>query len=70
MKAEEYLNRERWIFLEELEVGHFFDLEKLIVYSIRLQLLERKKFFSMEKGKEHFLEMYEQIETAIAIRDA
>jgi len=70
LKAEEYLNRERWIFLEELEVGHFFDLEKLIVYSIRLQLLERKKFFSMEKGKEHFQEMYEKIKTAIAIRDA
>lgn len=69
LKAEEYLNRERWFFLEELEVGHFFDLEKLIVYSIRLQLLERKKFFSMEKGKEHFMEMYEKIETAIAIRN-
>ncbi len=65
-KAEEYLVRERWAYLDELEAGHYFDIEKIVVYSLRLQLLERKKLFTdREKGKEDFQEIYEQIKTAI-----
>ena len=64
-RAEAYLDKERWIFLDDLEVGHYFDIGKLIVYSLRLQLLERRKLFTAEKGKEHFQKLYEQIKTAI-----
>ncbi len=64
-KAEEYLDKERWNFFSELEAGHDFDIGKLIVYSLRLQLLERKNLFDEEKGKNGFQEIYEQIKTAI-----
>ena len=67
-KGEEYLNKERWNFLNELEAGHDFDIGKLIVYSLRLQLLERKNLFDQEKGKKGFQEIYEQIK--MAIKDA
>ena len=42
----------RWNFLEEQEVGHFFDLEFLIIYYLKLQILERLISFNKEKGKE------------------
>ncbi len=64
-KAEAYLDRERWLFLDEIESGHYFDIEKLIVYSLRLQILERRKLFTPERGKEGFNGLYEQIKTAI-----
>ncbi len=64
-KAEAFIDRARWSFLEEMEVGHFFDLEKLIVYSLKLQILERRAHFKEEQGKENFQEIYEQIKTAI-----
>ena len=67
-KAEDFLNKERWNFFNELEAGHDFDIGKLIVYSLRLQLLERMNLFDEEKGKNGFQKIYEQIK--MAIKDA
>ena len=44
----------RWNFLEELEIGHSFDLGFLIIYYLKLQILERLFSFNKEKGKERF----------------
>jgi hypothetical protein len=41
MEAEKILDEERWKFLEELGVGHFFDLDYLIVYGLKLLILEK-----------------------------
>jgi len=65
LKAEEYLDTARWNFLEELEVGHVFDIERIIIYSLKLQILERRKLFTIQKGKDNFQNSYEQIKTAI-----
>jgi hypothetical protein len=50
--AEEILHMARWSFLDECEVGHHFDIEKLIVYLLKLLLLERRASFDVERGKE------------------
>ena len=63
--AEEYLDKARWLFLDELEHGHYFDLEKLIVYSLRLQILERKGMFTTENGNMNFQKIYENIKEAV-----
>ena len=63
--AEESLDRARWQFLDELESGHYFDLEKLIVYLLRLQILERRTMFTIEKGNENFQKIYENIKESV-----
>ena len=40
----------RWDFIEEKEQGHFFDLELLCLYFLKLQILERLVIFDKEKG--------------------
>ncbi len=50
--AEERLDRTRWKFLEELETGHYFTIEKLVIYSLKLQILQRRSFFNNKKGQE------------------
>lgn len=40
----------RWKFIENLEGGHVFDLEALILYFLKLQILERLFIFNKEKG--------------------
>ena len=52
LAAEHTMNRARWSFLDELEVGHHFDMEKLVIYFLKFQILERKASFDKEKGKE------------------
>lgn len=51
LTAEAILNRARWDYLDELEGDHYFDIEKLILYYLKLQILERQASFDQEKGK-------------------
>ena len=44
----------RWQFLDELEKDHHFDLEFLILYYLKLQILDRLASFNKEKGLENF----------------
>ncbi len=48
-------------YLEELETGTQFDLGRLIVYRLKLLLLERKDQFRPEPGLESFAESYARV---------
>jgi len=39
--AERTLDLDRWRFLDELSMGHYFDIELLIIYARKLAILER-----------------------------
>jgi len=66
LAAEELLNRARWSFLDDLEVGRFFTIEKLIIYYLRLQILERKSLFNKEAGSKRYKSIYQHITREIA----
>ncbi|MCX5667918.1 MAG: DUF2764 family protein [Candidatus Omnitrophica bacterium] len=39
--AEKMLDLDRWRFLDELSMGHYFDIEILMIYARKLSILER-----------------------------
>ncbi len=41
LEAERFLDSVRWQFLDELAVGHYFDLDCLVIYAHKLLLLEK-----------------------------
>jgi hypothetical protein len=41
LEAEKALDLDRWAHLEELAVGHYFDIDILIIYARKLLILER-----------------------------
>lgn len=41
LEAEKYLDLERWNALDEISRGHYFDLDFLLVYGLKLAILER-----------------------------
>ncbi|MCK9243690.1 MAG: DUF2764 family protein [Candidatus Marinimicrobia bacterium] len=49
----------RWQFLEALEIGHHFDLDFLILYYLRLQILKRLFIFDKKLGREKYQQYYE-----------
>ncbi|MDY6856690.1 MAG: DUF2764 family protein [Thermodesulfobacteriota bacterium] len=59
--AEHAINKARWDFLEELEQGRYFNLEKLAVYFLKLQILERISLFNEEKGRERLVSILDQV---------
>ena len=48
--ADEELDRVRWRVLEELAFGHYFDVETLVVYLLKLRILERRARFDAAAG--------------------
>ena len=44
----------RWDFIEQKEKEHYFDLEFIISYFLKLQILERLFIFDKEKGEAVF----------------
>ena len=50
LAADEELDRLRWRFLEELGFGHYFDVETLVVYLLKLRILERRARFDPVVG--------------------
>jgi len=61
LSGEDILNRARWSHLDELEVGHFFDLDRVIVYYLRLQILARRRIFTRSEGERLFAAINERI---------
>lgn len=61
LEAERILDRARWAELDELEVGHQFDLAQLIVYALRLEILDRRAQMMNDRGRSHFESWYEGV---------
>lgn len=51
----------RWDLLEEMQREHHFNLEYLILYYLKLQLLQRYFSFDKEKGMKKFEKLYEVV---------
>jgi hypothetical protein len=60
-RAEEAIVRAQWALLDELEVGRFFNIEKIIIYYLRLQLCERFGNMTVERGMDRFDEQYSRV---------
>ncbi len=49
----------RWAFIDEIEREHHFDLGMLVLYYLKLQLLQRYFTFNKEEGLKKFQKLYE-----------
>ncbi|MCM8756416.1 MAG: DUF2764 domain-containing protein [Candidatus Omnitrophica bacterium] len=54
LEVEKKLLYLRWKFVEELEIGHYFDLEFFIVYFLKLQILYKFFTFNKDEGMRKF----------------
>lgn len=59
LEAEKKMLALRWQFIEEKEVGHYFDLDFLVCYHLKLQILERLFIFDKEEGTKTFDQLSE-----------
>jgi hypothetical protein len=57
LEQEVQIMKYQWDILEELSIGHFADIEALLVYKLKLMLLLRWWSFHTEKGMDHFIKL-------------
>ena len=50
LDADEFIEKARWEYIESLEFGRYFDVEWLALYSLKLQILERREKFDKKAG--------------------
>ena len=60
LKVEMHLLETRWQFLTDSESCHHFDLTVLMIYGLKLQILERMQKFDEEKGERVLNRIYER----------
>ncbi|MGB2600993.1 MAG: DUF2764 family protein [Candidatus Omnitrophota bacterium] len=56
---EKEMERIRWSYLEEKSLGCFFDLNRLVLYFVQLQIVERMDIFDKDKGESYFYKLCE-----------
>ena len=61
LEAEMIILRALWALLDELEAGHMFDVDKLIVYYLKLQIINLKIKRNKKDGENMFSSVYESI---------
>ncbi len=54
-----------WKYLDDKSAGHVFDLEGLLGFSIKLQLLERKSIFDRAEGNKEFTSLLSNLQSNI-----
>lgn len=54
LNREKSIDSARWKKLDDLESGHVFDFEKLVVYRLKLLLLEKWAAKKTDQGKKNF----------------
>jgi len=57
IKAERMMDKVRWQMLSGMEAGYYFDLHVLVVYALKLKILQRWQKFLSPVGREIWQEM-------------
>ncbi|HKL58887.1 MAG TPA: DUF2764 family protein [Sphaerochaeta sp.] len=66
LEAELSLLSLTWKYLDEISALHYFDVEGLLSYAVKLQLLERKSLFTKEEGNAEFKRLFSNLQSEIA----
>jgi uncharacterized protein DUF2764 len=61
LEMEDTLDKLRWDKLNDMEVGHMFDFEKLCIYKLKLMLCEKQTLLNKTKGSDNFDMIVEHI---------
>ncbi|NBK24843.1 MAG: DUF2764 family protein [Spirochaetia bacterium] len=56
----------KWDYLDEIAALHYFDVEALLAYALKLQLLQRKGLFTKEEGNAEFKRLFSNLQSEIA----
>ena len=54
LEMEKKIEKIKWDYLVEKELSFFFDIDSLVVYFLKLQILERIDSFNKDKGERFF----------------
>lgn len=57
LEAEKILSKARWQFLDNLAMGHYYDIETLFIYYLKLKILRRHQEYGSPEGRNRLQEL-------------
>jgi len=66
-EAEEILDRFRFRLLEGMEVGHYFDIDRVVLYYLKLLVVKRRLDFVVARGQEAYRTQYEAVSASFPL---
>lgn len=69
LEREKKIDALKWNWLEENTFFKYFSVEKLLVYLLKIQMLERWKLLSVEKGTQIFREMVGELKKGVSFEE-
>lgn len=69
LEREKKVDALRWSWLEEQTFFHYFSIERIIAYVLKVQMLERWKLLSVESGAAVFREMLSNLKEGVELKD-
>ena len=61
LEAELYMDQSRWVALDEMVGIDLFGLNNIFAFLLKLQLMERRQLFEVERGQTAYRELYGKI---------
>ncbi len=61
LEGEMLIERERWTLIDRLATNHFFDMDYLAAYALKLQSLARRHRFEPATGEEGYKTVYRSV---------
>lgn len=69
LEREKKIDALKWSWLEENTFFKYFSVEKVLVYILKVQMLERWKLLSIEKGTEIFRQMVGELKKGVSFEN-
>ena len=69
LQREKKIDALKWEFLEENTFFNYFTVEKVLVYVLKMEMIERWKLLSVEKGSKIFRELLESLKEGVNFDD-
>lgn len=69
LERERKIDALKWAWLEENTFFHYFGVEKVLAYVIKLEILERWKFLTVENGAQIFRALLDELKQGVSFED-
>lgn len=69
LERERKIDALKWSWLEENTFFHYFGVEKVLAYVIKLEMIERWKYLTVENGAQIFRALLEELKKGVSFED-
>ncbi len=69
LEKEKEIDKIRWAYLDEITVFHYFSIEKILSFVVKLNMVDRWRDLEADQGKAFFNQLIKELESGYSFRE-